>query len=128
MITILLPPKLQKNWVQKVVEVHIYSFALVTKNIPFLFHSNIPHLMLPCLLELDTVSDVIVMLYMYNWNRCLHTSCHLSLDLVCFAETLGTEPVLYTCERTISTHANYDSTSQLLSVNLDKKNDWCCWD
>ena len=37
----------------------------------------------------------------------------------CFAETLGTEPALYTCERTIPTHANYDSTSHVLSVNVD---------
>ena len=45
--------------------------------------------------------------------------CPFALILVCFAETLGTEPVLYTCERTIPTHASYDSTSQVLSVNLE---------
>ena len=39
--------------------------------------------------------------------------------MVCFSEILGTEPVLYTCERTIPTHANYDATSQVLSVNVD---------
>ena len=54
-----------------------------------------------------------------NWNWCLCASCYLLPVLVCFPETLGAEPVLDTCKRTIPTHANYDSTSQVLSVNLD---------